>query len=104
MFKRKSGRRSASVQPLKHLFHGIAIEPSPDGCEAAQHLAGFRFLSEEAPRLPLDGCSCRTDCGCTYRHFQDRRTDTRRESDLGLPQRLVVDDKREGVGRRVTDG
>ena len=89
---------------LSSLFHGIAIEPGEDACEAVRQLAGHRFLSEDAPRLPLDECQCVQECRCVYRHFTDRRTHVRRDADMGLPHREVPGDKRAGVGRRITDG
>ncbi len=103
MFKRKTGPKKPIVSSLNHLFHGIAIEPCDDACNAAWDLAGERFLSEEAPRLPLEGCTRAPQCRCVYRHFSDRRTDVRRESDLGLPIRDIPHDQRDGRGRRVTD-
>jgi hypothetical protein len=69
-----------------------------------QRLAGCRFLSEDAPRLPLDECQCVEHCHCVYRHFSDRRTAVRRDADMGLPHRQVPGDQRAGVGRRITDG
>jgi hypothetical protein len=104
MFRRKKGDRLPVVKALNHLFHGIAIEPGDRACDAVRALKGVRFLSEEAPHLPLDGCNCAQNCRCVYRHFADRRTDSRREADLGLPPRPVPDDCRSGFGRRVTDG
>lgn len=104
MFRRKTGPKKPATSTLTHLFHGIAIEPGDNACDAARALAGKRFLSEDAPRLPLEGCGRGTACRCVYRHFKDRRTEARRETDLGLPPRTVLEDKRYGGGRRVTDG
>lgn len=104
MFRRKSGFNRAPLSALKNVFHGIAIEPGENACEAVRRMAGWRFLSEEAPRLPLDECQCIPDCRCVYRHFSDRRTEVRRDADMGLPYRHVPGDKRIGVGRRITDG
>jgi len=39
-----------------------------------------------------------------YKHYQDRRTDLRRESDIGLPQQRLAADRRSGKPRRITDG
>lgn len=103
MFKRKTQGRRAPIGTLSNIFHGIAIVPGDQACQAAKRLAGHRFLSEEAPRLPLDECHCVQDCRCVYRHFSDRRTDVRRDADMGLPHRPVPGDKRIGAGRRVTD-
>ncbi len=36
--------------------------------------------------------------------FDDRRTQVRRQSDVGLPLKYFSYDIRQGVGRRVTDG
>lgn len=103
MFKRRTGRKRARVSTLSHLFHGIAIEPGDDACAAAQRLSEQRFLSEEAPILPLQSCTCVENCRCVYRHFSDRRTEVRRDADMGLPERHIPAEKRAGAGRRVTD-
>lgn len=103
MFRRRPQRARPKVSSLSHLFHGIAVNPGPCACEAVAALGGQRFLSDEAPRLPLPGCSRPEDCRCVYRHFTDRRTDARRDSDVGLPQRQVAVEKRSGRGRRITD-
>lgn len=103
MFKRKSERKRTRISTLSHLFHGIAIEPGDEACSGARELVGHRFLSEEAPRLPLDECTCAAACRCVYRHFSDRRTEVRRDADMGLPHRHIPEDKRAGAGRRVTD-
>lgn len=88
---------------MSNLFHGIAVEPGELACEAVQRMAGHRFLSDEAPKLPLDKCECIQDCRCVYRHYADRRTQVRRDADMGLPRRDVPRDQRAGVGRRITD-
>lgn len=104
MFKRKTTDKRAPIRTPGNVFHGIAIEPGDEACEAVWRLAGRRFLSDEAPRLPLDECQCVPDCRCVYRHFSDRRTEVRRDADIGLPNRHVPGDKRVGLGRRITDG
>lgn len=101
MFKRRS--KQPTVRALKHLFHGIAIEAGPACCEAARCVAGIRYLSDEAPRLPLESCTNSERCQCVYRHFSDRRTEVRRDTDAGLPPRPVLREKRNGTGRRITD-
>jgi hypothetical protein len=104
MFRRKrSPRVPTATARLSHLFHGIAIEPGEDACQAARNLANERFLSDEAPHLPLDGCTTGASCRCVYRHYADRRTEVRREADLGLPPRMVRNENRNGAGRRITD-
>lgn len=103
MFKRRTGRKRTRVSTLSHLFHGIAIEPGDQACEAARRMSEQRFLSEEAPILPLEACTCVDACRCVYRHYSDRRTEVRREADLGLPERHIPEEKRASAGRRVTD-
>jgi hypothetical protein len=103
MFRRKRSNQLPPVKSLNHLFHGIAIEPGESSCEAVKALEPVRFLSDEAPRLPLEACTIRPSCRCVYRHYADRRTEVRREADLGLPPRMVNRDQRSGAGRRITD-
>jgi len=54
--------------------------------------------------LPLSDCTNPAGCRCKYQHYDDRRTEARRESDVGLPMKNHPGDARNGVGRRVTDG
>lgn len=104
MFKGKRSRRKTSVRTIVHLFHGVQVIPGQAACEAVRSLDGKRLLSEDAPMLPLTDCPQATQCTCRYRHFQDRRTDNRRDEDDGLPPRHVENDRRSRCGRRVTDG
>jgi hypothetical protein len=53
-------------------FHAVAINCSDSACDAAKALLGKRFLSNDAPRLPLDECTVPT-CECRFRHYADRR-------------------------------
>jgi hypothetical protein len=98
------GRSKSPIRTERKLFHGVSIHPdSSSGCEAASALENVRFLADEAPMLPLSDCSNPAGCRCRYQHYDDRRTDARRESDVGLPMKHHPNDARTGVGRRVTD-
>lgn len=100
--KARPGRAKISSQ--RRVFHGVAIKPpDDDACAAAVKLMGERFLADEAPRLPLSDCTHPAACHCVYQHFDDRRTEARRESDIGLPMRDIIENKRDGIGRRITD-
>jgi hypothetical protein len=103
MFKRKISIRRSSNSGIRHLFHGVAIKSS-DACRCAAVAAieGQRFLSDEVPRLPLTDCDMPYACKCVYEHFNDRRTELRRESDHGLPSRYQAVDRRL-LMRRITD-
>ena len=112
MFERRKKKRilpairkhKQPVSALTHLFHGIEIVPGGNACKDAQSISHKRFLSDEAPRLPLDQCERPQGCDCKYKHFVDRRTDeARRASDAGLPQNDYPEEKRQRVGRRITD-
>lgn len=58
-------------------FHCVEIQSGVTACEAVQKLSGKRFLSDEAPQLPVPGCSAH-NCTCSYIHFEDRRQHDRR--------------------------
>jgi hypothetical protein len=97
-------KRRPAGHGVRNLFHGVAIE-TPRGakaCPAVARIAGERYLSEDAPALPLPDCETPHECRCVYQHFIDRRTDRRREADEGLPNRYVDTDRRL-MTRRVTD-
>lgn len=65
------------------LYRGVQIVTNVEGCcQAAEAIAGHRYLSHQIPRLPLDGCDA-SKCHCSYNLFDDRRTDLRRASDIG---------------------
>lgn len=63
--------------PTEHIkisnpWHAVSIVPGPKRCEAVNKLLGERFLSKQAPMLPLKGCT-ESGCTCRYRHHDDRR-------------------------------
>ena len=73
---------------VNKLFHGVAVRArGGDCCEAVEALGSRRFLSEEAPLLPLAECSNPQGCRCVYEHFDERRDNLRREADIGMPVR-----------------
>jgi hypothetical protein len=91
----------------KHPFRGVEVILNKNGCcEAAKAIAGQRFLTDQVPMLPLSGCDV-AECRCTYLHFNDRRTDYRRASDLSfdMASHLREDDRRSTTssGRRHDD-
>jgi hypothetical protein len=93
-----------------NVFHGVSVHSKADcGCAAIENLSGVRYLSVDAPLLPLDSCNSPGSCRCTYKHYQDRRSGIRRDSDsdIGLPANRLAfqnqEDKRLILGRRITD-
>lgn len=85
-------------------FHAVEIRSEGDPCSAARTVAGKRFLSSEAPNVPLPACSQEV-CSCVYVHFEDRRARQRRDAYL---HRAYADgerkqERRVRVGRRMSD-
>jgi len=101
----KADRRS-SVR-AGNPFHAVSVHPAATSCLAAETIRGQRFLSEQAPALPLEACTA-TSCNCRYVHHVDRRRgngDRRgvgpaEEGFLGFAGSL---DRRADKGRRASD-
>jgi hypothetical protein len=87
----------------KQPWHAVTIVTSGHACDAANAIKGQRFLSKEAPRLPLQGCPSPEYCRCTYRHHADRRSGSRRASDRGELRTAPSGERRTSRGRRATD-
>ena len=88
---------------VRRRWHAVAIVGTAQACAAAKACKDNRYLSVEAPRLPLAGCdaSC---CDCRYGHFDDRRRAPRRaEERTGVPPKRVKVEQRARRGRRATD-
>ncbi len=88
---------------VRHRWHAVAIVATADACAVAKASKDNRFLSGEAPRLPLAGCDANC-CDCRYAHFDDRRRGPRRAAERNgtLPKRLSVE-QRARLGRRAAD-
>src|SRR5262245_5643050 len=105
MFRRRISITRAPGGTARSLFHGVAVKSSARfRCPAALAVDGIRFLSDEAPQLPLRGCASAQSCKCVYEHFVDRRTSLRRDSDIGCPPKISPSVERRTYGpRRITD-
>jgi hypothetical protein len=66
---------------LPKRWHAVAIVAKSTSCQAARDLRATRFLSAEAPRLPLVQCTTPNACPCAYKHHDDRRSESRREEE-----------------------
>ena len=58
------------------LFWGVEIKQA--GCGMARALAGAEFEFDEAPSLPLEGCTAAM-CSCAYIGLKERRQKQRRQ-------------------------
>jgi hypothetical protein len=84
-------------------WHAVTIAAPANACEAAQACNGKRFLSSEAPWLPLEGCDVKR-CNCRYRHYEDRRGDSRRQGEKSAGAAAKESsNRRRSRGRRTTD-
>lgn len=71
--------RAVIARGARESFHAVSVRDRTNSCPLAQALEGTRFLSREAPVLPL--ASCRNpECSCVYEHFDDRRDRDRRDA------------------------
>jgi hypothetical protein len=99
VFERKADKTHVSP------FHSVEIRVTNDACQAAQNTNGERFLSAEAPPLPLSQCDRPDRCQCRYRHYEDRRGNSRRGAESDLPAQHDAErvEQRNLKGRRADD-
>lgn len=92
-------RQARSADP----YHAVSILPGKGACPAAFRFSGKRFLSVQAPRLPLPTCD-HAHCECRFKHHHDRRAGPRRRSDQGMMTGLYNgEERRRTLGRRADD-
>ena len=78
--KKKTERRTSTTSNADDTeFHAVSIKFPPRACDAARELDGKRFLSSDAPHIPLPNCDI-VDCQCRFVHFKDRRARVDRRS------------------------
>lgn len=93
------------AKKMTQTFHAVTIQTGRNCCHEARALQGQRFLSREAPSLPLKNCSS-DSCLCHYLHHDDRRAGPRRARDMGVAMDgwLETDLRvQKGRGRRKAD-
>ena len=95
-------------RPVEDPWRAVSVLGPSNACRAATELRGKRYLSSEAPSLPLPECSSPMLCKCVYHHHPDRRGKAfRRESDRGqYPRPWGEKERRIGPqtrGRRTDD-
>jgi hypothetical protein len=99
--KPKSAASHASPARASSDWHAVAIRPKGQSCEAVQARRATRFLSSDAPRLPLPECSTSDTCTCVYKHHADRRVEPRRQDEKdGLRRNGTVTQERRSPGDR----
>jgi hypothetical protein len=101
-----SGGAPRSQSALKRKgWHAVSIDPKSLSCAAALELRKTRYLSKDAPALPLKDCSKPAACPCTYKHHEDRRAKPRRAAETGTSStgKKPDSERRVSRGRRDDD-
>lgn len=86
-------------------WHAVSVKPGSKACPAAVSGRNERWLSRQAPLLPLPGCTQPDTCHCTYQHHDDRRVAGRRADELDAfraPTRVNVERRKHGDRRAAT--
>jgi hypothetical protein len=87
-------------------FHAVSIKFGSNACPAARTMAGKRFLSGAAPRIPLPDCNV-LECKCRFVHHKDRRAGDDRRSLFGQGMASSTGthpkEQRQGEDRRGDD-
>lgn len=87
------GKKPIAIAKKK--YTGLAFVPDAHCCDAANAHNERRFLTSEAPKIPLAQCSDPALCHCKYRNIDDRRTrDDRRDIVGVLSKDMPVGDQR----------
>ncbi len=107
-YKSKVKGEHVTSHTVSNPYHAVSIMPGQRACKAARTSMLSRFLSSEAPALPLKTCDA-GQCTCRYQHHPDRRAEEpRREEDVGINTLNGrwdgrVERRQTGRGRRITD-
>lgn len=97
--------REVRQHHVRNPWHSVSIRSVRfAACPLARACAGRRFLSSDAPPLPLPGCNA-ARCECHYLHHEDRREGPRRVADQGItaPYHRGRERRRRSGGRRSDD-
>lgn len=95
----------AAKRDARSRYHCLEVRPGLPACEAAQQPGHVRYLSSEAPGLPVSGCT-EQQCACRYTHHDDRREKDRRNPDGQLTNfpPAMVGERRSRADRRKLQG
>ncbi len=101
----KKSQPAAPVAPKRKVkWHAVSVSSEAGSCFPARLLKEQRFLSTEAPPLPLADCTQPASCNCTYKKFDDRRTELRRSHEIsGIRRPSPEQEQRTTRGRRKRD-
>jgi hypothetical protein len=91
-------------RPIGSRWTAVSVIPGPRSCPAVRGLTNRRYLSAEAPRLPVPECKAPL-CECRYKHHADRRAKVQRKRDRdGMSPPYPAGERRSiSRGRRDSD-
>lgn len=106
LWVRRTPRRDPGQADPDTRFHAVSISLTSTACRGAKGLEGERFLSNEAPRLPLPKCDVK-ECQCRFVHYEDRRDEEKRigpdrnepigdDEETRLERRLQLERRKDG--------
>lgn len=90
-------------QDTRSRYHCVEVCAGNPACESVRQLGHVRFLSREAPSLPVSDCST-SSCTCSFIHHDDRRDDDRRHvygQWAGIPPE-TTGERRARIERRIS--
>ena len=93
------------LEKLKNNEVFWGLEMGQPGCEAAQAILGRQYTFDEAPQLPLEGCTSAM-CTCQFKGLKNRRTQQRRnhaERRVEIRFEKEKPDRRSRKNRRRSD-
>lgn len=93
------------LEKLKNNEQFWGLEMGQPGCEAAQAILGRQYTFDEAPQLPLEGCTSAM-CTCQFKGLKNQRTQHRRKlAERRVEVRFEKDkaDRRSHKNRRRSD-
>jgi hypothetical protein len=101
----RARQEAVKPQTIPKLWHAVCVDAKSWSCSEAQELRKKRFLSKDAPLLPLEGCSNPDKCPCTYKHYDDRRGKSRRDEEAKISRAAKgpASERRQSRGRRSVD-
>jgi hypothetical protein len=98
---RGGNKKALELEKLRQnkLFWGVEIKQA--GCAMGRSLSGVEFEFNDAPSLPLEGCTAAM-CSCVYIGLKERRKQQRRQHERRTSLRFEPDkiDRRSNKERR----
>jgi hypothetical protein len=109
LYRGKGSPEPEQNKPAPTAQHrAVTVKPCAGCCQAVKRIRGRRYLANQAPTLPLDGCTSGA-CSCSYVHYEDRREDVMGDRRVmhGIGADLMLktgrEDCRSKAGRRRHD-